>query len=352
MPGRLQGFCAKCRQAFDFVPQLEPGDRLGGQYEVVGCLAHGGLGWIYLAKDKAVNDRWVVLKGLLNQGDEAAMTAAVAERRFLAEIEHPNIVEIYNFVTYEGYGYTVMEYVGGPSLKQMLKQRREANGGQPDPLPVEQAIAYLLAILPAFSYMHGRALAYCDFKPDNVIQVGDDVKLIDLGGVRHLDDPAGDIYGTVGFQAPEIAEMGPSVASDLYTIGRTLAVLTLDFRGYQTTFEHALPDPADHPALASFDSFYRLLLKATAPHPDDRFQSTQELADQLLGVMREVVALSTGEPQPGPSNVFGGVPTDAGLPSLLVDPGDPAAGFLANLALGRPGGRPRRHRRRGARPSR
>jgi serine/threonine-protein kinase PknG len=330
-PGRVQGFCAKCRQAFDFVPQLEPGDRLGGQYEVVGCLAHGGLGWIYLARDRAVNDRWVVLKGLLNRGDEAAMTAAVAERRFLAEIEHPNIVEIYNFVTYEGYGYTVMEYVGGPSLKQMLKERREANGGQADPLPVERAIAYILAILPAFTYMHSRALVYCDFKPDNVIQVGDDVKLIDLGGVRHLDDPTGDIYGTVGFQAPEIAEMGPSISSDLYTIGRTLGVLTVDFRGYQTSFEHSLPDPEDHLALARFDSFYRLLLKCTAPHPDDRFQSTQELADQLLGVMREVVALTTGEPQPGPSNVFGGVPTDAGLPSLLVDPGDPAAGFLANL---------------------
>ena len=84
------------------MPQLDPGDLLGGQYEVVGCLAHGGLGWIYLARDKAVNDRWVVLKGLLNQGDEAAMTAAVAERRFLAEIEHPNIVEIYNFVTVRG----------------------------------------------------------------------------------------------------------------------------------------------------------------------------------------------------------------------------------------------------------
>jgi serine/threonine-protein kinase PknG len=331
-PGRLQGFCAKCRQAFDFVPQLRPGDRLGGQYEVVGCLAHGGLGWIYLARDRAVNDRWVVLKGLLNRGDEAAMTAAVAERRFLAELEHPNIVEIYNFVTYDGYGYTVMEYVGGPSLTQMLKERRRSNGGKPDPLPVERAIAYMLAIMPAFGYMHSRALAYCDFKPDNVIQVGDDVKLIDLGGVRHLDDTTGDIYGTVGFQAPEIAEMGPSVASDLYTIGRTLAVLTLDFRGYQTTFEYSLPDPADHPALARFPSFHRFLAKATAAHPDDRFQSTQEMADQLLGVMREVVALTTGEPQPGPSNVFGGVPTDAGLPALLVDPGDPAAGFLSNLA--------------------
>ncbi|HEX8003042.1 MAG TPA: tetratricopeptide repeat protein [Mycobacteriales bacterium] len=329
--GRVSGFCPRCRQPFDFRPKLDPGEVVGGQYKVAGCLAHGGLGWIYLARDTAVNDRWVVLKGLLNAGDEAAMAAAVAERRFLAEIQHPAIVGIVNFVTHEGAGFIVMEFVGGRSLKQLLKERRDANGGNPDPLPVDQAIAYVLAVLPAFAFMHDRGLVYCDFKPDNVVQVGDQVKLIDLGAVRRLDDPGGDVYGTVGFQAPEIAELGPSVASDVYTIGRTLAVLTLDFRGYQSTFAHALPDPADHPALASYDSFYRLLLKATAPHPDDRFQTVGELGDQLAGVLREVVALSTGMPQPGASTLFGGLPLDDALPALAVDPGDDAAAFLANL---------------------
>jgi len=71
---------------------------VGGQYEVVGCLAHGGLGWIYLARDRNVSGRWVVLKGLLNSGDPDAYAAAISERQFLAEVEHPLIVEIYNFV--------------------------------------------------------------------------------------------------------------------------------------------------------------------------------------------------------------------------------------------------------------
>ena len=103
---------------------------MAGQYKVAGCLAHGGLGWVYLAQDRNVSDRWVVLKGLLDTGDESAMAAAIAERRFLAQVEHPNIVRIYNFVQHEGAGYIVMEYVGGQSLKDL---RRRSRRGSRDP---------------------------------------------------------------------------------------------------------------------------------------------------------------------------------------------------------------------------
>ena len=204
----------------------------------------------------------------------------------------------------------------------------------------------MLAILPAFTYLHGRGLLYCDFKPDNLIQVGDEVRLIDLGAVRRIDDQTSAVYGTVGFQAPEIADMGPSVASDVYTIGRTLAVLTLDFRGYQSKLQYAIPDPADHPALARSNSFHRLLLKATAAHPDDRFQSVAELGEQMLGVLREYVALTTGRPQAVPSGVFGPVPDDdragRGGPGRAAAAGHrrlrPAAAFLANVGAGSPEG--------------
>ena len=82
---------------------------------------------------------------------------------------------------------------------------------------------------------------FCDFKPDNVIQCRGSVKLIDLGGVYRLDDRSSPVYGTVGFQAPEIAHTGPTVASDLFTVARTLAVLATDFAGYQTTYRYTLP---------------------------------------------------------------------------------------------------------------
>ena len=126
-PGRTEGFCAKCGSAFSFTPKLQPGDLVANQYEVAGCLAHGGLGWIYLARDRNVSDRWVVLKGLLNTGDKDALAVAIVERQFLAQVEHPLIVEIYNFVTHDEAGYIVMEYVGGTSLKQILK---DADAGQ------------------------------------------------------------------------------------------------------------------------------------------------------------------------------------------------------------------------------
>ena len=196
-----------------------------------------------------MSDRWVVLKGLLNTGDPDALAAAIAERQFLAQVEHPLIVEIYNFVTHEGAGYIVMEYVGGVSLKQILKERMRANGGVFDPLPVDQALAYILEVLPAFTYLHDLGLVYCDFKPDNLIQVGDAVKLIDLGGVRRIDDEDSAIYGTVGYQAPEVARVGTSVASDIYTIGRTLIVLMMEFRGYQTKYVASLPPVEETPAV-------------------------------------------------------------------------------------------------------
>ena len=292
-PGRTEGFCPQCGQEFSFSPKLQPGDLVGGQYEMVGAIAHGGLGWIYLAKDRNVSDRWVVLKGLLNSGDPDALAAAIAEQQFLAQVEHPLIVEIYNFVTHEGAGYIVMEYVGGKSLKQILKQRMRDNNGAYDPLPVDQALAYLLEVLPAFQYLHDLGLVYCDFKPDNLIQVGDAVKLIDLGGVRRIDDQESAIYGTVGYQAPEVAEVGPSVASDIYTIGRTLVVLCMEFRGYQGTYLHTLPPPATTPLFTRHDSLYWLIAKCCAADPADRFASADELRTQLLGVLREVVASRT-----------------------------------------------------------
>ena len=342
-PGRAKGFCPKCRTPYDYAPKLKAGMLVGGQYEVAGCLAHGGMGWIYLARDRNVNDRWIVLKGLLNAGDPDAYRAAVAEKQFLAEVEHPLIVEIYNFVTApDGASYIVMEYVGGKALNNILKDRMSANSGRFDAMPPDQAIAFMIEVLPAFSYLHGLNLLYCDFKPANIIQAGDAVKLIDLGGVRKIGDDVTPIYGTVGFQAPEVAADGCTIASDVFTIARTLAVLLFEFRGYQNTFVDTMPGPESVPLFAQHDSLFRLLLKGTATRPEDRFQSAEEMREQLLGVLREVTAAMQGNragavTRSTPSRLFTtpAVSTDgltwSDLPTLLPDESDPSAGWLAGV---------------------
>jgi serine/threonine-protein kinase PknG len=356
-PGLTEGFCRHCGTPFSFAPKLEPGELVHEQYEVLGCIAHGGLGWIYLAKDRNVSDRWVALKGLLNTGDLDALAAAEAEREFLARVEHPNIVRIYNFVRHasrsdgEIASYIVMEYVGGMSLKQIRAEARQRGG-----VPLSHALAYAIEILPALGYLHDHGLVYCDFKPDNVIQTEEQLKLIDMGGVRQIDGD-GPIYGTVGYQAPEIDTDGPSPSSDLFTVGRALAVLTFDFAGYQGQYKFTLPDSV--PLLQQQESFTRLLRRATHRDPDRRFQSAGEMSEQTIGVLREVLSVADGEPRPAFSRVFspelraigtdltpargpngvGAVVTPpvaaevlAGLPAPLVDGSDPAAGYLATLA--------------------
>ena len=343
-PGRTEGFCPQCRNPFSFTPKLKAGDLVQGQYEIAGPLAHGGLGWIYLAWDVPLNRRAVVLKGLLNAGDKDAYEAAQKEREFLAKAAYPSIVKVYNFAHHEGAEYIVMEYVGGTSLKTILKDRMRANGNRYDPIPVDQAIAYIIEILPAFQYLHDLGLLFCDFKPDNMIQVGDDVKLIDLGAVRLIDDMTSAIYGTGGYQAPEVADVGPSIPSDLYTIGRTLAVLIMEFRGYQTTYASSLPTVADTPIFQDNDSLYRLLAKACAKNPADRFQSADEMRVQLVGVLREIVAKtqpdvalhSSASVLFGPPEITADSLDWTHLPLLRVDPGDPMASWLSSVTVADP----------------
>ncbi len=307
---REQGFCSQCGAKYCFTPSLKPNDVVAEQYEVKGALAYGGLGWIYLGFDRALS-RYVVLKGLLNTEDASSAAVAVAERQFLASVKHSNIVGIYNFVSHGSEGFIVMEYVGGQTLKEIRKSRGL--------LPVTEAIAYIHRILGAFAYLHQQGLVYCDFKPDNIMLEGGDVKLIDMGGVRRIDDLDGDIYGTVGYSAPEAGE-GPTIVSDLYTIGRTLAVLITNIPSFGKEHQYSLPNAAEDAIFAQQESLYRFLLKATAYAADDRFQLAEEMAEQLLGVLREIVAVETNQPRPAASQLFNGDRLALTVSSDLLSP--------------------------------
>ncbi|WP_162795281.1 protein kinase domain-containing protein, partial [Nonomuraea lactucae] len=320
-PGLTAGFCPHCRTQFSFTPKLAKDDLVAGQYRVLGCLAHGGLGWIYLAADENLDGRWVVLKGLLNTADTEALAAAEAERRFLTTVDHPNIVKIFNFQRSAGLGYIVMEYVGGQSLHELRRQGT---------LPLREVLMYGREILRAFAYLHEQGLVYCDLKPANVIRVGRRLKLIDLGAVQRAGSPPGTSWATVGYHAPELDRLPSSVASDLYTVGRTLAVLAVPgFSPARGGAEVPLPDDCGN------ESFARLLRRATAADPAARFQSAEEMEAQLVGVLREVSAVADGVPYPAPSPLFGPERIAAGaalsrIPGKVFDALDPraAAGAL------------------------
>lgn len=288
-------------------PTLRTGDIVAGQYEVLGPIAHGGLGWIYIATDHNVADRYVVLKGMMATENAHDRAAAESERAFLAEITHPGIVKIFNFIDEEHStverradtpgtkasppaqrgGFIVMEYVGGPSLK---KQKALQPTGL---FPLDTAIGYILEVLPALDYLHSRGVVYNDLKPDNIIITEDQVKLIDLGAVTGVG-AYGHIYGTKGFQAPEIASTGPTVASDIYTVGRTLASMIIRLPLENGVYAPGLPSPGEEPLFREYMSLYRLLARATDPDPAARFSSATAMANQLTGVLREILSIRDG----------------------------------------------------------
>ncbi len=327
---RDAGFCPKCGQEYSFHPTLEPGDVVAEKYEIKGTIAFGGLGWIYLGLDTVLN-RWVILKGLLNSKDPRMLEVAVQEREYLAAVKHPNIVSIYDFVTRGDEGFIVMECVNG---KTLMTLRKEASG----PLPVPEAISYIVEILPAFGYLDEMGLVYCDFKPENVMVEEETVKLIDMGAVRRADDTGGDIYGSKGYTAPE-ARSAPTPVSDLYSVARALAVLVASF-DFQGKHEHSLPAPEECDVWKKHDALYRFLLKATRDKPDERFQTASEMAEQLVGVLREIVgetdALGHVESSLFDPDSDSGVESAKhhadGIPRLKVDKDDVAASVI--LAAG------------------
>jgi serine/threonine-protein kinase PknG len=358
-------FCPWCGQEYWFVPNLKVGEVIAGQYEVRGYIARGGFGIIYLAWDREVG-RFVTLKAVANANDPVAVKAAVDEKRGLAELDHPNIVKIYGFKEHQGVSYIVMQYVNGVSLKNVLKERRDKKMG---PLPATIALSYVQGILNAFDYLQRKGYVYRDFKPDNLMLVGDTVILIDLGALVKEQDQVQDIGGrlsimpvqfTLGYNPPEtvavdqkgLNKFGEPVkftySSDRYTLMRSLAVMAVDFKFKREPYLYAVPEADKIKLFRRHPSFHRLLLKGLRENQDERFQSIPEMGEAIVGVLREMKCIEdwldkdntnrTIHPRHVESAYFMPDTFDGShefgwkdLPSLRPDPRDKAASFITGL---------------------
>ncbi len=201
-PGRLRGTCAHCRRPFDLTPGLTPGTVVGGRWRVTGLLARGG-DWLWTA----VGDHGEPVV-LAPRRDGDAVTATL-----LRGHGHPALVGLRDVVGHAGSVYLVLDRVEGVPAR-----------GPADPAT---AAAVVLGIAPAVAHLHALGLLHADLKPGNVLCGPAGPVLIDLGSVRRLDDRVSPVWGTEGFLAPEIAPggAGPSVASEVYALARTLDVL-------------------------------------------------------------------------------------------------------------------------------
>jgi serine/threonine-protein kinase PknG len=297
------GFCPQCGTPYSFRPQLRPGEEIGEAgsqtYRVLGYLTPGGTSWVYLAEDTALEGQLVVLKAQVNNSDAIARRRAVEELRSLTSLHHRDIVSVISSRRHLAEGeteptdYIVMEYVGGRPLNLLLRSSDEELAEIfGEPFALDHVLTYGCKLLGALEYLHDQGLLYCDMKPANVIHYGRQIKLIDLGAVRRIDDHESRLSFTRDY-APlsyERERRGFHIDSDLFTVGRTLQELA------------ARAAPGAGLAARSFE---RLIARATHDDPAARFTSAAQMSRQLWEVLREHRALGRHERHPERSTRFG-----------------------------------------------
>ena len=191
-----------------------------------------------------------------------------------------------------------MEYVGGQSLKQHPQGAHdgERRHVRPDSRSTRPSPTSSRSCRRS-RYLHGRACSTATSSPTTSSRTATRSSSSTSAACAAPTTTTVAIYGTVGFQAPEVADVGPSVAGDIYTVGRTLAVLAMEFRGYQSTYVDVAARPSTTRRCSSSTTRSTGCSSRRAHRdPDDRFQSADELREQLLGVLREVVAVDARSP--------------------------------------------------------
>ena len=276
---------------------LNPGTRFG-PYEVTAKIGEGGMGEVYQATDTRLG-RTVAIKVLPEHvaSDPDLKQRFEREARTVAALNHPHICTLYDIGQEGGTNFLVMEYLEGETLDERL-----ARG----PLPLGDAVQQTLVILSALEAVHRRGLIHRDLKPANLFLTTHGLKLLDFGLARPIAPAlsattakmtqAGTVLGTPQYLAPESLHGQPVDArADLFAVGTLLYEMLTGQPPFRADSLAALLHAVAHdrpPALtgsAAIAAVDRVIHRAMAKRPDDRYQS----ADAMSQDLRDVLARTT-----------------------------------------------------------
>ena len=278
------------------LPRLAPGTRLG-HYEITGFIAAGGMGAVYRARDTVLG-RQVAVKTVSTNPIAGAQVKRrlIREARHASLLTHPNICAIYDVGDEQGLPFIVMEYVGGKSLCDVVRDRLP---------PLPKALQYAADIVAALEHAHTRGIIHRDLKSANVvINTEDRAIVLDFGLARHLPEGISSsrsdssltidaVAGTLSHMAPELLRgQRADVRSDIWAYGVLLYELLtgeLPFSG-RTQFETSsaiLGDPPK-PLGAHIPLALRLIVeRCLIKDPRGRYRSAKDLRHAIGAVTRK-----------------------------------------------------------------
>jgi serine/threonine-protein kinase len=303
-------------------PTAEPADLTGrtlGGFQVVRRVGAGGMGQVYLARQLSLK-RPVALKLLKADlsRNPTALKRFEAEAHAVARLNHPNIVQVYEFGECDGLRYMALEFVDGRNLRDYLARK-----GPPD-LPV--ALSMIRQVATALAKAHEQGLVHRDIKPENILVTRKvEVKVTDFGLSRFFAPgealnltQSGVTLGTPLYLSPEQAQ-GKAVdhRSDLYSFGVTCYHLLAGeppFKG-STAVEVALKHVTDRPPpLADLrpdlpPDLCGMVHKLMAKDPADRYQSAREVLRDLAKVREGLAVGLPPRPPVGPAGPIAASPS-------------------------------------------